>query len=369
MIIARSISQLFLGCCEWAGVLASIDRTAMFAFSMHRYVSSLVLLAYLFLVWYGISNTSLSVLACKQQSSEFETTIGTPQGDCLSPVLFVIYLESALRDLRATLPPRLPADELLPGEVIYADDTDFLSSSRTWLDSISPSMNEVLRECHLKVNEEKLEQTTLRREGDRLAEVWRKTRKLGSLLGNEQDVTSKKQLATVAFRSLSVVWCRRAFISEKLRLRLYQAFAVPVLTYNGGTWGLTVTLEQSLYSFHRQQLRSLLGISWPQKITNVSLYARCKAEPITNILKRVRWQLLGHILRLPEDTPASLATAAHDEKAWRGRPRVTFVTKLSEDLAKTNNGGLASLGDLQRLRILASDRAGWRGLCAVVCSS
>ena len=99
---------------------------------------------------------------------------------------------------------------------------------------------------------------------------------------------------------------------------------------------------------------------WPQKMTNVSLYARCKAEPITNILKRLRWQLFGHILRLPEDTPASLTMAAyftHDEKTWRGRPRVTIVTKLSEDLAKRDNGRLVSLGDLQRLRILAMDRA------------
>ena len=99
-----------------------------------------------------LSNTSLSVLACKQHSSEFETTIGAPQGDCLSPVIFVIYLESALRDLRATLPPRPPADELLPGEVIYADDTDFLSSSQTWLDSISPNITEVVSEWHLKVS-------------------------------------------------------------------------------------------------------------------------------------------------------------------------------------------------------------------------
>ena len=31
-----------------------------------------------------------------------ETTIGTPQGDCLSPVLFIVYLEAALQDLRIT---------------------------------------------------------------------------------------------------------------------------------------------------------------------------------------------------------------------------------------------------------------------------
>ena len=36
----------------------------------------------------------------------FATSIGTPQGDSLSPVLFTVYLEAALRDFRSRLPTR-----------------------------------------------------------------------------------------------------------------------------------------------------------------------------------------------------------------------------------------------------------------------
>eukprot|EP00117_Sycon_ciliatum_P038405 scpid60702/ scgid28546/ len=61
---------------------------------------------------------------------------GIPQGDGLSPVLFTVYLEAALRDLRSVLPPRPAADEHLPAETAYADDVDFISTSKAYLDQL-----------------------------------------------------------------------------------------------------------------------------------------------------------------------------------------------------------------------------------------
>ena len=61
------------------------------------------------------------------------------------------------------------------------------------------------------------------------------TRKLGSQIGEAEDVARRKQLANVAFRKLSTVWFRRSRISLPLRLRLYESFVVPVLIYNMGT--------------------------------------------------------------------------------------------------------------------------------------
>ena len=71
----------------------------------------------------------------------------------------------------------------------------------------------------------------------RVDEEWRMPRKLGSLLGEAEDVARRKQLANVAFRKLSTVWFRRSRISPPLRQRLYDSFVVPVL--NMATWGLT----------------------------------------------------------------------------------------------------------------------------------
>ena len=63
------------------------------------------------------------------------------------------------------------------------------------------------------------------------------TRKLGSLLGDPEDVARRMQLANVSFHKMWTVWFRGAQISLPLRLRLYSAFVLPVLMYNMGTWG------------------------------------------------------------------------------------------------------------------------------------
>ena len=143
----------------------------------------------------------------------FASTIGTPQGDSLSPVLFTVYLEAALRDLRSRLPPRPPADAKLPLDVEYADDIDFISYSRPFLNEIERIAPVCLGEWSLQINAAKTERTSVSRQVDRTHEPWRTTRKLGSLLGEVEDVTRRMQLANVSFYKMWTVWFRGAQIS------------------------------------------------------------------------------------------------------------------------------------------------------------
>ena len=53
-----------------------------------------------------LADTSLQPRLSTGDCLAFATTIGTPQVDSLSPVLFTVYLEAALRDLRSRLPTR-----------------------------------------------------------------------------------------------------------------------------------------------------------------------------------------------------------------------------------------------------------------------
>ena len=57
----------------------------------------------------------------------FKSNIGSPQGDSLSPVLFSIYLENDLKEVRTIL-PRLTSDfeKTLPTEIVYARRRRFL---------------------------------------------------------------------------------------------------------------------------------------------------------------------------------------------------------------------------------------------------
>ena len=74
-----------------------------------------------------LADTTLEPRLTKGSYAAFNTTIGTPQGDSLSPVLFIVYLEAALRDQRQMLPQRPQMDIDLPLDIAYADDVDFES--------------------------------------------------------------------------------------------------------------------------------------------------------------------------------------------------------------------------------------------------
>ena len=139
----------------------------------------------------------------------------------------------------------------------------FISYSRPYLNEIERIAPVCLGEWSLQINAAKTERTSVSRQVDRTHESWRTTRKLGSLLGEVEDVTRRMQLANVSFHKMWTVWFRGAQISLLLRLRLYSAFVLPVLTYNMGTWSLTKTELSRLDAHHRRHLRQIIGIRWP----------------------------------------------------------------------------------------------------------
>ena len=229
-------------------------------------------------------------------NKELLQLFGTPQGDSLRPVLFTVYLKAALRDLRSRLPPRPPADARLMLDVEYADDIDFISYSMPYLNEIERIAPACLAEWSLQINAAKTERTSVSRQVDRAHEPWRTTHKLGSLLGDAEDGARRMQLANVSFHKMWTVWFRGAQISLHLRLRLYSAFVLPILTYNMGTWGLTKTELNRLDAHYRRYLRQIIGIRWPHRISNGALYRRTQSSPISAAIRAARWSLFGHVL-------------------------------------------------------------------------
>ncbi|GFR93923.1 RNA-directed DNA polymerase from mobile element jockey-like [Elysia marginata] len=75
---------------------------------------------------YLLNNTELSIkLKGSSKTESFPSNIGTPQGDSLSPVLFVVYLEHVLKNIRKI--EILYTQNTL--ELAYADDVDFVSTT------------------------------------------------------------------------------------------------------------------------------------------------------------------------------------------------------------------------------------------------
>ena len=138
----------------------------------------------------------------------------------------------------------------------------------------------------------------------------------------------------------------------------------PVLCYDCAKRAPTKQQLSRIEAFHLKQRRALIGIVFPNQIRNERLYESTGAVPLGMVIFRARWRLFEHILRLPADSPPSLAMGAYFTEprpaGWIGRPRHT----LPRDDAKRIGLSLSSKADLEAFRALAADGSGWAGICA-----
>ena len=158
------------------------------------------------------------------------------------------------------------------------------------------------------------------------------------------------------------------------RIKLYDTLVQSILLYNAGTWGMSKTDEKNIDSFHRKQLKQMLGIKWPHKIRNEKLYEKTKTQPLSKTITERRWKLLGHIMRLPEECPARRAMQYYFEKRTckkiPGRKRTTIVTTLNRDIQRARIRYLSSFKviplispiSLQNLYKKAKNRTLWRSI-------
>jgi hypothetical protein len=280
-----------------------------------------------------------------------------------------------MRQLRATT-PRPPEDLALPTEAIYADDTDFITTSNEVIAAIEPAAKVTLGEWNLAVNSDKTDLTTLRRETSKDDEAWRSTKKLGTLLGDYEEMRRRKQLAAVSFNNLWRIWSRKNNkISTARRLRLYDAYITPILTYNACTWALTAAELAELEACRRRHLRRIIGVYYPRKISNIDLYKRCNMTELEPIIRNARWRMLGHTLRMDDSIPAKRATLHYFDqiaKGFQGRPRHTLPLVIDKDLKQAASqpiehqvhtldlpSQLKSIEDLRKLESLARVRSEW----------
>ena len=335
-----------------------------------------------------LSNTVLEIKTKGAPSSPFTTNIGSPQGDGLSGCLFTIYLEKALRTLRNKLNNTQVSQEhcyatkikkIIPDESVYADDADFINVSPTQNDNLMSAVTDIFPEYNLIINDTKTEQTVLKR-GNRNDETWRSTKKLGSLLGDHEDILQRKQLAITSLRNLNEIWIRKNRIRPEIRVKLYKTIVKPVLLYNSQTWGLTKSDENNLDSFHRKQLRIVLHIKYPNIVSNKNIYEITDEIPLSLTISKSRWMFLGHVLRLHEDTPARKSmkyyfTTSYS-KGFRGTQRITLPITIDRDLKRANQfrpihtkylvKSFNNTSDLNRLTEISSDRILWKELCKEV---
>ena len=183
----------------------------------------------------------------------FTPDIGSPQGDCASPIWFILYLHKAILAAKVKLETSrnilldikhdhtyvnkdsfksdIEKDHSYSKSITskgncgflieqqYADDASWATNKKTVKESVKSNVPSELKRKNIFVNEDKTEDYCVHRTGD---QSWKKCRFLGSLLGNKEDINQRKQLACETFNIYKPALCPN-MISFKLRIRVFQA--------------------------------------------------------------------------------------------------------------------------------------------------
>ena len=131
---------------------------------------------------------------------------------------------------------------------------------------------------------------------------------------------------------------------------------------------------------HPRQLRTLIN---NKKICNKKLYEKYKEEEISATIKRNKWKLFGHILRLLLTTPANESMKYYFKvpkkiKKYPGIPQITLPRSIGIDIkqaVKKNHPTVLpvkqfiSTKDLDDLRMLAQERDVRKDFLNIICSA
>jgi hypothetical protein len=214
----------------------------------------------------------------------------------------------------------------------YADDVDFIDEERKTLDELLPIAARKLKKENLFMNEAKTEFTHVylpqanEKTDDGKAipgtEEWRKSNILGSQMFSSTDIMNRCIRGNLAFQSFWKMWIQGSRIPLIKKLRLYDATCVSMMLYNCNSWSSPKHILDKLDACHRKHLRTITQHRWPNSlISNKSLYTMCNTVPLSVRVSQQRWNTLGHVLRMPDNTTAQCALDFAVIGATKYKPR------------------------------------------------
>uniref|UniRef100_A0A1I8IW22 Myosin motor domain-containing protein n=1 Tax=Macrostomum lignano TaxID=282301 RepID=A0A1I8IW22_9PLAT len=134
-------------------------------------------------------------------------------------------------------------------------------------------------------------------------------------------------------------------LPDRQRAALFQAVIETVLLYNAETYTLTDSLEQQVDAGHTRLLRAAFNIG-VERVTNAALYRRAGLPRPSDLLRRQRLQLAGHLIRAESYCPQPvqgvlLLTLQAPYRRGQARTRRSVDCLMADAGAPDTAGGAA----------------------------
>lgn len=326
-------------------------------------------------------------------SQGFAVTNGVKQGCVLAPTLFSLYLsamlEVAFNDVSegVYIQTRHNADLFnvsqfraktltkrnLVREMLFADDSAVVAHSSEEIQKLIDRFAHAAAQFSLKINIKKTEclyqPVKLHNRPPEPEAIFINQeplvqcadfKYLGSTVSNnariDKEIRNRMGVASGAFGKLQERLWKNRHVSIRVKCKVYRAVVLSSLLYGSETWTIYRTQVKKLSAFMMRQLRTIMNVTWKDKITNVEILRRAGLPSMADILIQNNLRWLGHVHRMRNDRlPRQLLYSQLCEgKRNIGRPRLRF-----KDVAKRNMKWRNI--NPNQWQQMASNRSAWRG--------
>ena len=89
--------------------------------------------------------------------------------------------------------------------------------------------------------------------------------------------------ASAAFGKLQDRLWRNRHVSIRVKCKVYRAVVLTTLLYGAETWTVYRTQVKKLHAFMMRQLRTILNLTWKDKVTNTEILKRAGLPSMADI--------------------------------------------------------------------------------------
>lgn len=282
------------------------------------------------------TNATSRVRCSTGTSDSFPVSVGVHQGSALSPLLFILVMDTITRDLQ----------EDIPWTLLYADDVLLAANTKEELQQRVQIWNSRFCQFGLRLNIAKTEYMetisspdSIMVDGENLTKTNR-FKYLGSHLqsdGNiDGDVRARVNGAWMRWKEVTGILCDRKMPTH-LKSKIYRTVVRPAALYATECWPTTRTVERRLHAMEMRMVRWITGISLLDHVTNDTLRKRFGVAPIDQKMREGRLRWFGHVVRAG---PGSMASVAYNldiaGRRLQGKPKQRWKDTINADMKNCN---------------------------------
>ena len=382
IIIEQSIefqSPLFVVFIDYQKAFDSINREAIWRALRRRRVPEKITN----LIKQGYNGFSCRVLHHNVKSQPFETISGVRQGCLLSPLLFLLVLDDVMRNAIDVESSRGLLWNIF-GERLedldFADDIALIAQTHSDMQNKLDKVIVESKKVGLNLNVAKTKEIRIndlsncppfQADGQNIDRVDH-FEYLGSFIsatdgGTEKDIISRIAKARYAFSRLRRIW-KLHHISLKTKLTIFNSCVKSVLLYGSETWYVKDMMAKKLSSFFNRCLRKILGVWWPNTISNKVLHEKTQQLDINVQIKEKKYGWIGHTLRKDKREICYKALLWNPQGRRKvGAPRRSWRNTINRETGGKSIAELSYLANVDKNRVGVQHNLTWKMFTRETC--